>query len=406
MLPTCALLYAGPKTPFWLQIIGFSATLLAAGMTCHGELARAQPPARHLTLYYLCIAAGGAIGGALVALVAPLIFLGYWEYHLGLLAACVLTAVAAQRNGGWDFRRQPVLRQAVGIGLVTLVIVLAGEMYYGQLNATEVVRNFYGVLRLVEQTDKLGPSRRLVHGRIDHGRQYVGDDKQRHWPTLYFGRGSGIDLAMRLHPRRSDADETQRSLRVGIVGLGAGTIAAHGRKGDVLRYYEINPAVVTLCRLYFTFLEDSPATVEIKPGDARLSLEHELAERGPQQFDILAVDAFRNDAIPIHLLTEQCADVYFRHLKPDGLLALHISNNVLDLSGVARGLARRFDKTSIRIFGGDDPAHGARAGVWVIVTNNQQFLDAAQPQVTDWTDRDPPPLAWTDDFAALLQVLK
>jgi hypothetical protein len=408
MLPTCALLYAGPRTPFWLQIIGFTATLLAAGMTCHGELARAQPPARHLTLYYLCIAAGGAIGGALVTLVAPLIFWGYWEYHLGLLAACILTAVAAHRNGGWDFRRDHVLRQAMGVGLVTLVIVLAGEMYYGQLNATRVVRNFYGVLRLVEQTDKLGPSRRLVHGRIDHGRQYIGDDEQRRWPTLYFGRGSGIDLAMRLHPRRNKANETERTLRVGVVGLGAGTIAAHGQPGDVVRYYEINPAVVALCREYFTFLEESAAAehIQIELGDARLSLERELSDAGPQQFDVLAVDAFRNDAIPIHLLTEECADIYFRHLKSDGLLALHISNNVLDLTGVARGLAQRFGKTAVRIFGGDDPARGARAGVWVIVTSNGPFLDTVAHEVTKWTERDPLPLLWTDDFAALMQVLK
>jgi spermidine synthase len=289
-------------------------------------------------------------------------------------------------------------------------------MYYGQLGATHIVRNFYGVLRLVEQTDKLGASRRLVHGRIDHGRQYIGDDEQRRWPTLYFGHGSGIDLAMRLHPRRHAGEgeapaepgggDKPHPLRVGIVGLGAGTIAAHGRKGDVLRYYEINPSVVTLCQLYFTFLEESPATVEIQLGDARLSLEQELAERGSQQFDVLAVDAFRNDAIPIHLLTEECADIYFRHLRPDGLLALHISNNVLDLTGVTRGLAQQLGKTAVRVIGGDDRARGARSGVWVIITSNQQFLDAVDEHVSDWTERDPPPLLWTDDFAALLQVLK
>ncbi len=414
MLPACALLYAGPQTPFWLQIAGCTATLLAVGMCCHGELARAQPPARHLTLYYLCIAAGGAIGGVLVTLVAPLVFKGYWEYHLGLLAACVLVAVAAHRNGGWDFRRQPALRQGLGIGLVTLVIVLAGEMYYGQLNATHAVRNFYGVLRIVEGTDTVGPYRRMVHGRIDHGRQYLGDE-QRHWPTLYFGRGSGIDLAMRLHPRRNVGHvsnvpgEPQHGLHVGVIGLGTGTIAAHGQPGDVIRYYEINPAVVDLCRQHFTFIEDaedSLAKVGVVLGDARLSLEQELKETGPQRFDVLAVDAFRNDAIPIHLLTEECADLYFRHLKPDGLLALHLSNNFLDLTAVARGLAQRFDRTAIRISGGDDPDRGARAGVWVIITSNQQFLEAVAEQVSDWIDADPPPRVWTDDFAALLQVLK
>jgi hypothetical protein len=417
MLPTCALLYAGPRTPLGLQIAGYTLALLAVGMCCHGELARSQPPARHITLYYLCIAAGGAIGGTLVALVAPLVFKGYWEYHLGLLAACVLTAIAAQRNGGWDFRRQPALRQGVGIGLVTLVIVLAGEMYYGQLNATQAVRNFYGVLRIVEGTDAVGPYRRMVHGRIDHGRQYQGDDRRR-WPTLYFGRGSGIDLAMRLHPRRvghgfnvpdNTASSPPRPLHVGVIGLGTGTIAAHGQRGDVIRYYEINPAVVELCRRHFTFLEDAEGAgteVQIALGDARLSLEAELNETGPRQFDVLAVDAFRNDAIPIHLLTEECGDAYFRHIRPDGLLVLHISNNFLDLTAVARGLAQRFDRTAIRLVGGDDPSRGARAGVWVIVTSNQQFLEAVAARTSDWTDADPPPVVWTDDFAALLQVVK
>jgi SAM-dependent methyltransferase len=410
MLPTCALLYAGPHTPFWLQIVGYSATLLAIGMTCHGELARAQPPARNLTLYYLCIAAGGAIGGAFVALVAPLIFRGYWEYHLGLLSACVLTAVAAQHNGGWDFRRQAAIRRALGVGLVALVVVLVGEMYYGQLNARESARNFYGVLRIVEGQDDVGPYRRLVHGRIDHGRQYL-DDDQRHWPTLYFGPGSGIDLAMRLHPRRNDPDMANHGLRVGVIGLGTGTIAAHAQRGDVLRYYEINPAVIDLCRRYFTFVNDSPATVEVSLGDARLSLERELAEAAladasTPQFDVLAVDAFRNDAIPMHLLTEECADLYFRHLKPDGLLALHVSNNFLDLTPVARAIAQRFDRTAIRIPGQNDRARGAKAGVWVIVTSNQAFLSAVADHVSPWTAGDPAPLRWTDDFAALLQVLK
>src|SRR5439155_6197824 len=134
---------------------------------------------------------------------------------------------------------------------------------------------------------------RLVHGRIDHGRQYLGDE-QRHWPTLYFGHGSGIDLALRLHPRRGDADPAKRGLAIGVIGLGTGTIAAHGQRGDGIRYYEINPAVVDLCERYFTFVNDSPATVGVTLGDARLSLERELAHARSQQFDVLAVDAFRN----------------------------------------------------------------------------------------------------------------
>ncbi len=141
-------------------------------------------------------------------------------------------------------------------------------------------------------------------------------------------------------------------------------------------------------------------------GDARLSLKQELQEKGSRRFDVLAVDAFRNDAIPIHLLTAECAELYFRHLKPEGLLALHLSNNVLDLTPVARGIAQHLGRRAIRVLGGDDPAHGARGGVWVLITDNEEFLAAVAGEASDWTEGDPPPLVWTDDFAAVLQVLK
>src|SRR5262249_34453802 len=155
-----------------------------------------------------------------------------------------------------------------------------------QLNAIESVRNFYGVIRIVEVDDAAGPSRRMLHGRIDHGRQYLGEE-ERHWPTLFFGKESGIDLALRLHPRRNDLDPAQRALRVGVIGLGTGTIAAHGQPGDFIQYYEINPTVVDLCWKYFTFMKDSAANVApVVLGDARLSLERELAQSGPMQFDV------------------------------------------------------------------------------------------------------------------------
>ena len=213
---------------------------------------------------------------------------------------------------------------------------------------------------------------------------------------------------MQHHPRRLAAQDEQRRLRVGVVGLGAGTIAALAQPGDYIRFYEINPDVLKIARGYFTFLKDTPAAVEVITGDARVQMEAEVALNELQRFDILAVDAFSSEAIPIHLLTRECLDTYWRHVRPEGLLLFHISNESLNLEPVVRGLARQSNRSALYIPNQADTGRGVSTASWMVLTNNRDFLDLAEVQAATKPPPEPqaPPLLWRDDFASLWQVLR
>ncbi len=393
------------KLPFHILI--HSVTLFACCMCCHGELVKAKPHPRYLTLFYLVVAAGGALGGVFVALVAPRIFNSYWEYPVALAGCGVLTLMAWYRARAWEpYMNRPhwVIGPMAGMMLsivVSLILMSAGT------GPKEVMqwRSFYGVLRLAQEDDGAEAQLLLTHGRVVHGGQFLAADR-RSWPTAYYGPESAIGLAMRYHPRRLNAGD--RSLRVGVVGLGAGTIATHGQPGDYIRFYEINSDVIAISEQHFTYRADSAATVEVIAGDARVRMEAELARHRPQQLDILAVDAFNSDSIPIHLLTKESAEVYWGHLKPDGLLLFHISNQTVDLEPVVRGLAQQFGSTALRIFDAGDQSRGVKESVWMIVTKNQAFLSAEEIQraAASLPVSHSPRLLWTDDFASLWQVLK
>ena len=315
---TCAVVSLSVAISVWKQMAVYLAALLATCMVCHGELARSRPSPRHLTTFYLAIAAGGALGGVFAAIVAPRIFTEYTEYLIGLSAACVLGFLGWMRSGAlaqWTGRnfavRLPLMALMFG-GLISLYAAFNNKQ-----PGIEARRNFYGILRVDEPgADKNGRYRRLTHGRVQHGLQYL-DAGKRAWPTTYYGPHSGVALAIDAlpHPRR-----------VAVVGLGAGTLAAWGRTGDTYRFYEINPNVETIAHKWFTFLSDSKAKVEVALGDARIQMEQELAAGQTHDFDLIAVDAFSGDAIPMHLLTAECAEIYRRRLAPGGILALHISN--------------------------------------------------------------------------------
>jgi SAM-dependent methyltransferase len=282
----------------------------------------------------------------------------------------------------------------------------------------ETTRNFYGVLRVnyhenevpeglpveYDNVDRNGPKRELIHGRIQHGFQYL-DPEKRDWPTSYYGHPSGIGIAIDQHPRRIGAGN--KNLRIGVIGLGCGTLAAYGTPGDVIRYYEINSAVIRISEEFFFYRQNSAAEVQVVLGDARIQMEQELAANQPQQFDVLAVDAFSSDSIPMHLLTAECVEIYRRHLKPDGLLCLHISNRYLNLNGVARGAALVLGWEAVRINSDGDNSLGLDAATWVIVTGNRAFLDAPEVRlaVEPWNEKDRPPLVWTDDYGSLWQTL-
>ena len=405
LLPACRVLAMGVTATLPVQILIYLAALVTGCMVCHGELFRSRPDPRHLTAFYLVIATGGAVGGLFVAVAAPLFFDGFWEYPVTLAALGAVVILAWLRGGAFAGSLWvPPVAVVAEIALVAFTVMHIRTLAPWTV-ATD--RNFYGVLRVTRDRDSLGPKLNLMHGRVLHGTQYT-DPERRRTPTSYYAPESGAGLALRFHPRRQGADPADRHLRVGVVGLGAGTLAAHGQRGDLFRFYEINPAVIRVADRHFTFLRDSAARVETLPGDARIVLEEELRRGAPQRYDVLLVDAFSSDAIPIHLLTRECFALYRRHLAPDGLLLFHVTNRFLDLIPVVQAQADAAGERAALVRCVEDPKSGRGKSDWVIVTRNGMFLDAPEirEKATPLTSRAAPPILWTDDFAGLWQVLK
>ncbi len=371
-----------------LQIGVFCAGLFIACMFCHGELSRLKPAPRYLTRFYLMVSAGGAFGSALVGLVAPMVLPAYFELPFGLVACAALLALQMRRA-------HPVfITLAIGALLFTLGagVWQITEFYRDTLLAT---RNFYGVLRVQEFGEASSHHRSLIHGTILHGTQYLAPEFTR-TPTTYYTQTSGIGRVLEsLHP-------SMRPIKVGIIGLGTGTIATYGSKGDIYRFYDINPSVVDIANRDFSFLKDSDATVEIALGDARLTLEREA----PQQFDVLAIDAFSSDAIPVHLLTSEALAIYRKHVKPGGIIAFHVTNRYLDLAPVVRGLADAHGLHATAVF---DSASDAMTSTsdWILLSDDPASLE--RPQIaevaTPVESREGMKL-WTDDFNNIVQVLK
>jgi SAM-dependent methyltransferase len=381
---------ADPKLTHDLEIqIGvFCVGLFLACMFCHGELARLKPAPKYLTRFYLMVSLGGAAGSALVGIVAPLVLPADFELGGGLVIAAVLLL--------WQVRREHLV---FGVLAVAALFMTTGctlwsinEFYDRTIVAT---RNFYGVLRVQLFGQNESTYRRsLIHGTIVHGTQYLSPDL-RAQPTTYYTQTSGIGRVLEeLHPSLTP-------LKVGVIGLGTGTLACYGAKGDVFRFYDINPGVLRIAERDFTFLQDSDATIEIVLGDARLSLEREPN----QNFDVLAIDAFSSDAIPVHLITSQALEIYRRHMKPGGVIAFHVTNRFLNLAPVVEGLARAQGLHVIQI--ADVPDSPASSSDWVLLSDRAESLD--KPELTeaakeieeheDWR-------LWTDDFNNLVQVLK
>lgn len=396
----CAVMAAAVSIdPPWQVAVALGA-LFVTCMICHGELARSRPSEQNLTSFYVMIAGGGALGGVFVALICPHIFTQFSEYPIGLAAACLLGLTGWFRSGAfrqWTSRnfavRVPLMALLIG-GLTSITVVASSNR-----PALATVRNFFGILRVSENLDLAnGPYRELTHGRIRHGFQYL-RSPQNSWPTTYYGPHSGIGIALQ---------SLEGPRRVGVIGLGTGTLAAWGRPGDTFRFYEINPDVIAVANTWFSYLKNSRARTEIVLGDARVELERELEAGHAQRFDILAVDAFSSDAIPLHLLTTECGDLYRKHLAPGGLLLFHISNRFLRLDPVTRGLARHLGWSATLFLSPGDEATGESPARWVLLTDNQNFLERSGmlARASRWGKQQPAPITWTDDFASLWQVLK
>lgn len=365
--------------------------LFVACLFCHGELYRSRPHERHLTAFYLVISAGGALGGLLVAVVAPLVFNAYYELGLALIAVAFLAAV----------RFAPINAYARYASLAVLFAVVGCAVYDAmrfQRDVSVSARNFYGVLRVKEYgtPDTPGHLKRLLHGVIMHGEQHM-HGPMRTRLTTYYQATSGIGLAL-------EARRERAGIRVGLIGLGTGTLAAWGRKGDVYRFYEINPDVIAVAQREFTYLGDSAATIEMSLGDARLNLEREA----PQNLDVLAVDAFSSDAIPVHLITKEALAAYLRHMKPDGIVAFHVSNRFLDLVPVVGRIAKENGAHAVVVYdlGGEDD--DKTQSDWVLVSRDPKALEAPQIKTAKPVAPEERPewRTWTDDYSNLVQILK
>jgi len=395
----CGALYAGSRVPLPVWIFVNFMTLFLCAMACHGELARRRPHVAHLTSFYLLIAAGGAGGGIFVAVIAPLIFKDYYELYFGLFgcAALMLVALGADRDNILFGGRRPLFW-----GPHVLCLGLYGLFLYGAAwakrdkNVIALDRNFYGVLRVVEQTnaDQEEPyrMRKLINGSVMHGVEFTDPPEWTQVPTTYYGPKSGIGLALSL-PRN-------KPRRVGIIGLGAGTLAAYARPGDYYRFYEINAQVESLARDYFHYLDGCRGTVEVVHGDARLELERECEK--PQHFDVMVVDAFTGDAIPVHLLTVEAFGIYLRHLAPDGIIAVHITNRYFALRPVVAAIADvyRLAFASIQ----ERYAQGVNfQNTWILVARDAKVFQAPSFREVASPSSDSR-ILWTDDYSSLFAV--
>jgi len=431
-----AVVYMLPKEQLisiWIQIGVFATTLFAVCMICHGELVRLKPRASALTEFYLVIACGGALGGILVAVVAPYVFNDYWEYHLGLITTALLAmicarrhqlrqrkamqaqaaalAMTAERNSSKRKKRNRDKQSAAeivrpysrvrsllawsGVAVIFLLIVvgLARDIRQDRNRQIASSRSFYGVTHILQPSNSV---RLMEHGRTIHGGQFLSRSRRRE-PTTYYEPDSGIGIAL------SEYRELQAAaLNIGVIGLGAGAIAAYAQPGDRIRYYEIDANVERLAREYFSFIDDSEAQLDVILGDARIMLEHEAANNELQAFDLLVVDAFNSDAVPLHLLTREAMELYLSHLKPQGLLAFHVTNRYLNLGAVIRGLAQHTKHEAVRLYTTGSGLF-SYASDWVVLTRNPAFLQSQNIRIaaTDWSDTKSLPIAWTDDYASL-----
>ena len=443
------------------ELLSYSVLLFTGCMVCHGEVARLKPAPKHLTSFYLSIALGGALGGVFVSVAAPRIFSDYWELHLAVLACCalLLTAAVSDRESWWyqgrrwigfgalgalilslpmglrllnvswlsipDLSRYAAAGAAAGVAILVLLADRSRASEKGDIVWVRAValallalvsigwvsplmhksldlaqrRNFYGVLhvREIQPANLLS----LAHGQTIHGCQSL-DPALRRIPLAYYGLQSGAGILMRNLPAGPH--------RVGLIGLGTGALAAYGHPGDRFRFYEINPAEIPWSagdRPYFTYIRDSAATVDVLLGDARLSLEAEAAAGELQHFDVLVLDAFSGDAIPTHLLTREAFEIYLKHLNgPQSVIAVHITNRVLNLAPVLAGVAQSLGLQGFHIY---RPwmAEASATSDWVLISRDPALFsvaEIAQAGTPLLADNSLP--LWTDDYSNLLRVLR
>ena len=381
-IPSLDLRVAAP-----LYLVG----MFVACMVCHGELAALKPHPAQLTRFYLMMSLGGALGAVLVAIVAPLTLPGYFELGIALVLLGALFAVRVRGLASWG---------VLAVLAATVAFVVKGAYdYTSHIRVME--RDFYGVVRTADHLSP-APYRSMYHGAIMHGGQLLGDSF-RNTPADYFGPDSGYG---RVFASLREM-EPKKPLNVGVIGLGAGVIAAWMKPGDTLVFYEISPRVVDIAKREFTFLADTPAKTEVVMGDGRLSLEREP----PRGYDVLGIDAFSGDSIPMHLVTREAMALYLRHLKPDGVIVFQATNRYIDLLPVVKRLAAEYGLEALNV--SDSPDADSGPEYWysstdqVVVTRNRKLLE--WPRIAEAAEeieeRSDLPI-FTDAHHNLLRILK
>ncbi|WP_419805567.1 spermidine synthase [Terriglobus sp.] len=378
------------SVPIAIGIVFYLAELFLASQFCHAAAYALRPDrTSETTEFYLIFAAGGALGALLIGIVFPLIFSANYDLAVSFTVTAAVAAFALWEHG-WSQR----LLWLTGTALLLFLLSLQRTAYRQDTLFSE--RNFYGTLRVQQNTNARGETvRTLANGSIRHGTQIFTPGLV-HMPTTYYAYDSGVGLAIRFC-----CGDTPR--RIGVVGLGAGTLAAYGRASDTIRFYDINPAVEPVARNLFAYLRQTPARVTIVPGDARASLNAEP----PQHFNVLVVDAFSGDAIPLHLLTAEAMKIYQRHLAPGGILAFHVSNQHVDLAPAVQKLGAHAGLIARTVSNAPNDSRGEFRSTWVLLTANQAFLDQPElAQLSTPTQVRPQLRLWTDDYSSLFPLIR
>lgn len=396
-------LYLGHVMPLGVQVVAFLALLFATCMICHGEMARRRPAARYLTSFYLSSSIGGAVGGLFVGVAAPMLFLGYWELNLSIIAAWIAVLLTPPPR-----RRGKLVKGLGACWLVFLMLALGAEMLPKE-NDLERFRDFYGKYSVDKTVDKENRVfHRLFHGKTLHGVQR-GEPREM-IPLTYYSEQSGVGRLFRDYQKFVG----DKSLKVGIVGLGVGTLAAYARAKDEFVFYELVPNMIELARGrggYFSFLQDAAAAIETVPGDARIALDRELREKGSRQYDLLIIDAFSSDSIPAHLLTLEAFDLYLKHLAPEGVIAVHISNRFIDLNPILRMAAHQKD-SYYSIVAYDIEGNWVTPSLYSFLTPSSRVAQALtfakfQPgRLADGSPELEKMVLWTDDYTPLLPMIQ
>lgn len=393
-----ALIHIGVYIGISLQIAGLALACFAASMACHGELERLKPATRYLTSFYLWISVGGALGGIFVCVIAPHLFTGFCEFHVGYMI-CLLLAAGVL----YSLYKSPNPPSLIGLAILGLGVMIAlGLMFTSliffldpgyQSGLVFRGRNEYGLSSVVEDDEW----RRFVNGQIEHGAQARGEGKDL-THNSYYVPGSGVGVAF-----ESMRSKTDRPLRVGVLGLGAGAMTTWLQPGDEIDFYEINPMVEMIARKYFTFLDKSPGKARVILGDGRIQLKRNIDNKGGK-YDLLFMDAFASDAIPVHLLTRECMGLYEANLNEGGMLVIHITNRFIDLRPVVLAHADDLGYEPILI-NYQDESEGVYTR-WVLFTKNQDVLKSEViERCKDTWDPETERIVWTDDYASVAALL-